>query len=392
VSWFSVPFPLFVAQRYLRSTRRDAFVTFLSLTAAGGIALGVAALILSSAALTGFQMVLRSEVLARTPHIEVTLPAGMDIEEAVAEISSVQGVLSVRSWLRGRGWLLAAGRARPVEVVGFEDTLPEQFPGVADRFAGLYVSDRLAEVWGLESGDVIEVVSARPTLTPMGPQPRVRRLELAGTFAAGRTEQEERIALPLSDAVQLFGASEQRLLITTGDLEQAIELADRLRQVVPPGTLVHSWRDLNKALLFLLRLEKSLMFVAVFLIVVVAAMAVISDLMLIQAHKRAEMGILGAMGTRPESLRRIFLWLGALLVGVGASLGAILGIGGAWLLDRYRLLALPGDVYFLDHVPFLVRPQEVGMILLATVSLTLACAWIAASRAAALRPVEALSR
>lgn len=134
------------------------------------------------------------------------------------------------------------------------------------------------------------------------------------------------------------------------------------------------------------------MFVAVFLIVVVAAMAVISDLMLILAHKQSEMGMLGAMGARPETLRRIFLWLGSLLVTVGASIGSILGIGGAWLLDRYRLLALPGDVYFMDHVPFQVRLPEVGLILLATVGLTLACSWFAATRAGALRPVEALYR
>jgi lipoprotein-releasing system permease protein len=381
-----------VAQRYLRSTRRSAFITFLSLTAAGGIALGVAALILSSAALTGFQSVLRNEVLARTPHVEVTLPTATDIEEAVAEISAVQGVVSVRPSLRGRGWLLSAGRARPVEVIGFEESLPDQFPGAVHRVPGLYVSDRLAEGWGLEPRELVEVVSARPTLTPLGPQPRVRRLELTGSFVAGRTEQEERIALPLDDAIHLFGTTERRLLITGADLDHATDVAGRIRQALPAGTVVQTWRDLNRALLFLLRLEKTLMFVAVFLIVVVAAMAVISDLMLILTHKQAEMGMLGAMGASPETLRRIFLWLGSLLVGVGALLGSVLGIGGAWLLDRYQLLSLPGDVYFLDHVPFLVRPREVGAILLATVVLTLACSWIAASRAGALQPVEALNR
>ena len=388
----TVSLPLFIAQRYLRSTRRDAFITFLSVTAAGGIALGVAALILSSAALTGFQDVLRTEVLARTAHIEVSLPNGTDLERVATEAASVQGVLSVRPWLRGRGWAMSAGWARPVEVVGFSDRLPDQFPEATSRDSGLYVSDRLAESWGLEPGQVMEILSARPTLTPLGPQPRVMRLPLAGTFEAGRTEQEERIALPLAEAVHLFGVGEQRLVITSGDLDQAIGTASRLREALPSGTVILTWRDLNKALLFLLRLEKSLMFVAVFLIVVVAAMAVISDLMLILTHKRAEMGMLGAMGARPEALRGIFLWLGSLLVAVGACLGSVLGIGAAWVLDRYHLLALPGDVYFLDHVPFLVRPREVGIILVATVVLTLACSWFAAARAGSLRPIEALNR
>lgn len=392
MSRFNLPFPLFVAQRYLRSTRRDAFITFLSVTAAGGIALGVAALILSSSALTGFQTVLRDEVLVRSSHVEVSLPVGADIEGTVEAIQSTQGVVSVHSSIRGRGWLLSSGRGRPVEIVGFEDSLPAQFPGATDRSPGLYISDRMARGWGVAPGDVIEVIAARPTLTPLGPQPRVLRLVLVGTFEAGRTEQEERAAISLHDAVRLFGATERSLVVRGESLEEAVETAGRLEAIVPPGTVIRTWRDLNRALLFLLRLEKTLMFVAVFLIVVVAAMAVISDLMLILAHKQSEMGMLGAMGARPETLRRIFLWLGSLLVTVGASIGSILGIGGAWLLDRYRLLALPGDVYFMDHVPFQVRLPEVGLILLATVGLTLACSWFAATRAGALRPVEALYR
>jgi len=198
VSRFGVSFPFYVAQRYLRSTRRDAFVTFLSVTAAGGIALGVAALILSSAALTGFQAVLRSEILARTPHIEVSPPAGTDLQEVASQVEEVEGVMTVRPWLRARGWLVSTGRARPVEIVGFEGSLPEQFPEAEGQGPGLYISDRLVEDWGLEPGEIIEVISARPTLTPLGPQPRVLRLPLAGSFAAGRTEQEERIALPLA--------------------------------------------------------------------------------------------------------------------------------------------------------------------------------------------------
>ena len=300
--------------------------------------------------------------------------------------------MTVRPWLRARGWLVSTGRARPVEIVGFEGSLPEQFPEAEGQGPGLYISDRLVEDWGLEPGEIIEVISARPTLTPLGPQPRVLRLPLAGSFAAGRTEQEERIALPLADSVYLFGSGEQRLLVTTSDLDQAVASASLLREVLPPGATIKTWRDLNQALLFLLRLEKTLMFVAVFLIVVVAAMAVISDLMLILTHKQAEMGMLGAMGARPAILRRIYLWLGSLLVAVGTTVGLILGVGAAWLLDRYQILALPGDVYFLDHVPFLVRPQEVAIILVLTVGLTLACSWFAASRAGALRPVEALNR
>ena len=134
------------------------------------------------------------------------------------------------------------------------------------------------------------------------------------------------------------------------------------------------------------------MFVAVFLIVVVAGMSLVSDLTLILASKRPEVGMLGAMGAPPAALRRIFLWLGALLVGLGALAGLVLGVGGSWLLDRYELLALPNQVYFLDHVPFLVRIKDVLAIVGTTVLLTFAASFYAAHRAASLWPVEALRR
>ena len=388
-----LPLPLWVAIRYLKSTRRDAFITFLSMTAAGGIALGVAALILALAALSGFQAALKGEVLARTPQIEVELPIGANPEEARLAVQNTSGVQAAQVVVRGRGWLLARGRSRSVEIVGFAGDLPELFPGATSRSPGLYLGDGLVSLWGLEPGDVVEVVSPVPTLTPVGPQPRVRRLAVLGSFAAGRAEQEDRLALPVAEARLLLGRSAvDRLLVDCGDLSTALRVAEDLPAMLPAGSIVRTWRDLNRVLFFALRLEKTLMFVAVFLIVVVAGMSLVSDLTLILASKRPEVGMLGAMGAPPTSLRRIFLWLGGLLVGLGALSGLILGVGGSWLLDRYELLTLPSQVYFLDHVPFLVRARDVLAIVGTTVVLTFACSFYAAHRAASLWPVEALRR
>jgi lipoprotein-releasing system permease protein len=384
--------PLYLALRYLRSTRRDAFITFLSVTTAVGIALGMASLILALAALSGFQSALRSEILSRTPQIEIELPANAEGLALRQSILDLPGAKSTEILVRGRGWLLARGRTRPVEIVGFDRSIPRMFPEASSSMPGRYVGNALMEAWGLETGEVVELASSRPTLTPMGPQPRVRRLPVRGTFASGRAEQSERIAVPLVEAEALLGRARRYLVVECGDLDQALAVAPQLSDLVPPGSRVRTWRDLNRALLFALRLEKSLMFVAVFLIVVVAAISLISDLTLILASKQPEIGMLGAMGATPLTLQRTFLWLGALLVGVGATPGLLIGIGGAWLLDRYRLLALPAQVYFLDHVPFQVRTLDVMIILLATLSLTSVCSYYAARKVGALRPVEALKR
>ncbi|MEE8137632.1 MAG: FtsX-like permease family protein [Thermoanaerobaculia bacterium] len=387
-----LPFPLHVALRYLRSTRRDAFIRFLSAVTGAGITLGVAALVLALAALSGFQEALKGEILARTPEIEVELPPEAEAAALRDRLQGLPEIDSVQLLIRGRGWLLAGGRARPAELVGYAGDLPALFPGASGREPGVYLGDRVATAWGLGPGDVLEVLSTRPTLTPWGPQPRVRRLTLTGTFSTGRTEQQERLALPLEEAEALLGEGDRRLLLTIGDLDEALELAPGLSRWLPEGSVVRTWSDLNRALLFALRLEKGLMFVAVFLIVVVAAMSLVSDLTLILASKQAEVGMLGAMGADPASLERVFLWLGGLLVGLGTALGVTVGVAGAWLLDRYRLFSLPEEVYFLDYVPFLVRAVDVLAILAATTLLTFWGTLYAARRAAALEPVEALRR
>ncbi len=382
---------LYLALRYLRSARRDAFVTFLSVTAAGGMALGVAALVLALAMLSGLQGALRGEILARTPEIEAVLPAGADAAAARQAVAAVEGVRDARLAVIGRGWLMARGRVRPVELTGFEGPLPATFPEASSVANGLYLSERLATAWNLEPGDLVEVGSSRPTLSPLGPLPRVRRLRLAGTFVAGRTEQEERAAVPLAEARALLGDAELRLRAETGDLRLAARLAPALAAVLPAGSVVRSWRELNRALFFALRLEKSLLFLAVLLIAVVAGLALVADLSLIIASKRPELGMLGAMGATPRELRRVFLWLGALLTALGGGLGLAVGVAGSWLLDETRLLRL-GEAFFIDYVPFRVEAPDLLLVLAAVAGLTFLCAAVAARQATALSPIEALRR
>jgi lipoprotein-releasing system permease protein len=388
------PFPVLLALRYLRSTRRDAFASFLSAVAAGGLTLGVAALILSLAVISGFQEALRGELLGRTPQIEVDLPTGLDAEAAAAAreaVRKVPGVQAAQVQVRGGGWVVEAGKVQAVELVGFEGQVPKSFPGAAGKAEGLYVPASLASRWGLTPGQSLDVVSPRPTLTPFGPQPRVRSISLAGTYESGRTQEErERVALPRSVAETLLGGADRRLEVVAADLDAALDVAGRLGPALPKGSTVRTWKELNRPLLFALHLEKALMFVAVSLIVLVAALALVADLSLIISSKRNEIGILSTMGATPAALRRAFLLLGGLVAGSGMLLGTILGVGGAWVLDHYKLVAVPGRVYFLDYVPFLVKPADLGLVLLLAAVLALASSYYAARRAASLDPVESM--
>src|SRR6202035_1637952 len=140
----NLPFPVLLALRYLRSTRRDAFASFLSAVAAGGIGLGVAALILSLAVISGFQEALRGEILGRTPQIEVDLPAGADALAARAAALAVPGVRTAQVQVTGSGWLVSRGKVQPIEMVGFEGRVPDSLPRAARPPEGLYVGHALA--------------------------------------------------------------------------------------------------------------------------------------------------------------------------------------------------------------------------------------------------------
>ncbi len=391
------PLPLLLALRYLKSTRRDAFASFLSAVAAGGIGLGVAALILSLAVISGFQEALRGELLARTPQILVDLPrleGDVDAEAVRARVANVLGVVSARFEVRGNGWVVDGGKVQAVELIGFDGVVPAFFPGAAGKPPGLYLPQGLATRWGLRPGETIDIASPKPTLAPFGgPQPRVRSLPLAGTFTTGKAQEvHERVGLPRAVAETLLGRDSLRIDVATADLESALDVAQRLPAALPEGANVRTWQDLNRPLLFALRLEKAMTFVAVFLIVAVATLALVADLSLVIASKRAEIGMLGAMGVPSADLSRTFLWLGGLIAGIGIVGGAILGCSAAWVMDHYRLISVPGRVYFLDHVPFLVQVRDLAWVLALTFGLALAAAQIAARQASLLVPIEAIRR
>lgn len=399
----NLPLPVILALRYLWSTRRRASTTFLSVVAVGAIGLGVFALIVSLAALSGFQKVLRTEVLSRTPDIEVELPAGLTVDEVagLAEVVRGQdGVREVQQVVRGRGWLLGGGRVATAELVGFDGALPPAFPGASAESGegaggargGVWISRNLASAWFVEAGDRIDVVSPRPTLTPLGPRPRVRTLPVAGVYDGGKVAEQERAALPLDVAESLFGPGRRRLLVDAGGSSRALRVAEALRPVLPEGARVDTWQELNRPLFFALRLERIFLFLGVSLIMVVAALALLADLMLIVANKREDVGMLLTLGATPVRLRRAFVLLGGLLAVAGTTAGGTLGVATAVAADRLKLLRLPGDVFFVEHVPFVVRTGDLALILGVTLVLSLSAAFYGAHRASALNPIEALRR
>ena len=390
-----------VALRYFRSTRADAHIRVLSSLTAGGLAVGTAALVLALAALSGFQNRLLADLARHTPALQLELAgartaaaagAAGDSAALVAWASATNGVAAVQELLYARGWLAVGASLEQVEVVGYEKA-PPAWIAVEERSAhGLIVPLAVARRLGLAVGETVRVVSPRPGLTPLGPRPRTRTLPVADIYRSDRAEYEALpVLLPLELATALFAAGDRRLDLTLAPEAEPEQVADFLRETVDPAeAAVVSRREANRALLFVLRLEKSLVFSAVALIVAVAAFALLASLSLVLSSKRAEVGALAAMGAAPVRLRRIFLALGALLSVGGAGLGGAAGAGAATFLDRFRVISLPSDVYIVEYVPFLVRGGDVLVVVASTVVFTGAASLASARKASRLDPVEAM--
>ena len=394
-----------IAVRYFRSTRADAHIRALSTLTAGGLAVGTAALVLALAALAGFQNLLLEDLARHTPALQIELggasvpggalegAAATEAARGLAELAAAtNGVAGVQELLYARGWLADDDRPFAVEVLGYEKAPPPWIPVQGEATPGLIVPVAVALRMGLAVGDMVRVASPRPGLTPVGPQPRTRMLPVDLIYRSGRAEEaNDPVLVPLEQASALFVRGDRRLDLTLAPEVDPEQIGDFLSRGIDPAVAtVTTWKEANRALLFVLRLEKGLVFSAVALIVAVASFALLAALSMVLSSKRAEVGVLAAMGAPPARLQRVFLLLGALLSVGGASLGGAAGAGLAAFLDHYRVISTPSDVYVVDYVPFLVRGTDVLVVLVVTVLFTAAAAVIGARKASLLHPVEAM--
>ncbi len=385
--------PSWIAGRYLRTGRRDSFVRFLSWAAGLGIALGVAALILALSAMTGLQDAIRQEALqdADSARIEIrNLEREAEVRQA---LQPLVGDNSIARVVEGNGWLISGPSLRPVKIVGYSGWLPRAAAvgnDGAPPALGLVRVSRPNGVLG-EVGEVLELATSRSRIGPLGPEPMIARMRVEGTTAV---LSEATVYLNLENAQRLLGRSEGVELAVAASTIEDHRLPGRIRSALEeiPGVTVYGWESLQPGLWFALRLEKVLVFFAVFLIVLVAVLALVADLYMLVTDRRREIGILQALGAPQKEIRRAFQRFGLAIAAGGAMGGLVVGLLLAWVLDRTGWIRLPSDGYTLDHIPFVVRPLDVGLIAVSSLVLAWAVCWVATRGSAEASPVEALRR
>jgi lipoprotein-releasing system permease protein len=382
----------FVALRYLAASRRRAHVALIATISIVGLAVGVAALIVSLALLSGFQDRIRSQMMDKSAHLRVSPARGnrlSDPEKVARALAGVPGVVSSGPAIEGRGW------AADLEGTA---NFPVRYRNGAARLAAsgdgpdARISASLAARLHLDVGDLFRVTSARTRLSPIGPIPVTVLLRVAEIYRAAAldraadVEVSEETARLLSGLRQGAGAFEARLAQPL----RADAAAAALRAALGGEYRVDTWRQLNAPLAFALRLEKSVIFVTVALVIVVAALNIVSNIALTVVEKKRDLGVFTAMGTSPAGLQRVYLTLGAVIGVLGTTAGVALGVGVSAAADRFRLIRLPSDVYLLTHVPFAVHGGEVAAVAAFALATALLAAVLPARAAARLAPGEAI--
>ncbi len=384
----------FIALRYLAASRKSAHVALISTISICGLAVGVAALIISLALLSGFQDRIRAQMALRSPHLVVSPARGDRLEDpqlVARTLAALPGVLSVDPVIEGRGWLGdASGR----------NAVPVRYRNVSEgplRLSGedappARVSGSAASRVGAVRGALLRVLSSHSRLSPIGPVPIAVLVRVAEIRRASALEKAPDLEVPEPTARLLAGlpvgaqAYEARL----SDPNTAETAARAASARLPAAYRVLTWRELNAPLSFALRLEKAVIFATVALVIVVAALNVVSNIALLVVEKKRDLGVLVSLGAVPGSLSKIYLILGGLIGGIGTIAGILVGVVASVLLDRFHAVPLPADVYLLSHVPFAVHPREVFLVTLFALATALAAAVLPARAAARIAPAEAI--
>jgi lipoprotein-releasing system permease protein len=390
-----VSFETFVALRYLAASRRRAHVALISTISILGLAVGVAALVISLSLLSGFQDRIREQMADRSPHLKVSPARGGSLADPDAvrkALAALNGVVRVDPVIEGRGWASGATAASGFPI-RYRNAPTGELPAPgADDPPAVFVSAAIATRTRTAPGSLLRVTSSRTRLSPLGPLPVAVVFRVADVRRAGALERSPDVEVS-EESARLLSGLESGARAYEAKLDDPAAAATRARAValvLGPDYRVETWRELNAPLSFALRLEKAVIFATVALVIVVAALTIVSNIALTVVEKKRDLGVLTSLGATPGSLARIYLVLGGVIGALGTGIGVAVGVAASFLLDRYEIVALPADVYLLSHVPFAVHPGEVAIVAAFAFLISIAAAVLPARAAARLAPGEAV--
>jgi lipoprotein-releasing system permease protein len=405
-----------IGLRYLKARRQETFISLITVISILGVMIGVMTLNIVMAVMTGFEETLRDRLLGINAHIALVKSGDQlrDYEKLVEQVRRENGVVAASPSIYGQVMLTAGPRVAGVVVRGvdpdrvnavidiqkfmtsgsLQDLKQSQTLRVDDRtvsLPGLILGSRLANQLGVFPGSPVQVVSPLGSPTAIGVIPKVRRFIVVGIFKTDMSEIDSTLVfMDLSDAQKFFEMDDAatNIEVRVKDVYQARQIADDIQRQLGFPYFAEDWSRLWPNLFSALRLEKKVYFLVLLLMVLVGAFNIVSTLIMVVMEKRKDIAILQSMGATRESIRKIFLFKGCVIGVVGTTLGVLLGLTVCLLIEKYRFIELPKDVFLISTVPVRIYLSNYLLVAFASLLVCLLASIYPARQAAKLDPVE----
>jgi len=399
-----------VARRFLTGKKRNSFLSFIALVSLFGVCLGVAALTVVMGVMEGFETQLRSIITGTHSHIVLysakqMIPNQVEMEDRLRAIGGDK-IVALGSYVFSEVMLAKGQRVVGSVVEGIDNDsarattdiekhlvqgeMPQR--GREGVLPTITLGGNLAESLGAKLNDDINVIS--PFFDKDSLQPRSRKFRVGGVVSTGMYEYDSKYSHMNTDEARDFfhisASAVSAIKIKTSDPSHSFMLSARIQKELGYPYRARDWTELNRNLLYAVRLQKSVIFIILTAIILVAAFNIMSTLMMMMSEKKKEMSILKAMGLSPRKSSSIFLRVGLLIGLTGAAAGIALGLLICLVLAKTRFVTLPADVYFISYLPVDVRPATLGVIAACAVVVALLATLYPAYRVAMESPVEGL--
>jgi len=406
-------FEYFIGARYLRSRQKQAFISFITFLSVAGVTVGVMALIIVIAVMSGAESYFKTQILGVESHVVVRQHNGpindyqktIRTLEQIPEVTQAAPFVYTQVMLRAPGGLSGAilrgldPSAAGNQVKGYDrkaleqKLTPQQDMGDEVKVPGVVLGQELAAKLGVSKGDMVYLISPRGMMSPIGHMPTMKRFEVTGFFESGFYEYDASLAyIHIQTAQDLLkiGDAATGVGLRIKDIYDADQVSNQISEKLGYPFWTTDWMQMNRNFFSALKLEKKAMFIILTLIILVAAFNIASTLIMMVMGKTRDIAILKAMGATHRSIRKIFVFKGTVIGAIGTALGTVLGIAGCILLKHYKFIELPGDVYYFTTLPIELEFLDVLVIVAAAMAICFLSTIYPAYKASQLNPVEAL--
>ncbi len=390
-----------IGLRYLRSKRKDAFISFTTWISIIGIAIGVMALIVVIAVMTGFQNEIRERILGINPHIlvlnlneEIKEPKQIvDIIKRSKEVTHAFPFVTFQAMIQNGRQLsgVIVKGINPEDAVFMERLIKEGGIKSLKEKESILLGKELAKQLGLFKGDYVSLMVPFAGVTPMGAVPETFRAKVGGVFETGMYEIDNTlVVMSLKDVEEILGIKATGIEVKVKDVYRVNEIRREITKDLGFGYFARTWIEMNKNLFSALKLEKIAMFIILALIIFVASFNIISSLVMTVMEKKKDIAILKAMGAKNRSIMKIFMVEGITIGIIGAVIGSISGYSICEIIRRYKIIKLPEDIYYITTLPVKISLFDVIIIASLTTVICLLSTLYPSFKGSKIDPVETL--